>query len=150
ESYINLLIEDTPYAEELEIEGGWWRYDDLLAQFDGIMRAAIESQLSYRLPLTLFLDPQIITDVTELPSEVVDGVEMRVFQLELDALTVLLRQSPGNVELEDVLDQLNLMAASDVSLNYRLWIGAEDGLIYKGDSEGRTYIPYLSEEIEDG
>ena len=152
ETYINLLLEDTPYAEELAVEAGWWRYDDLLAQFDGIMRVAIESQLNYRLPLILFLDPEIITDVTELEPEVIDGVEMRVFQLELDALTVLLRQSAGmdSVQLEDILNQVSLMAASDVSLDYRLWIGAEDGLIYKGVSEGRTYIPYLSEEIEDG
>ncbi len=150
--YINLMLEGTPYEAQLGVAGGWWHYDDLIAQFEGIMQTAIENQLSYRLPLGLFLDADVMTDVTELEPEVMDGMAMRVFAIEMDALLVLLRQSPGasGNQLRQIFEVASLMAESELQLNYRLWIGADDGLIYRGISEGRTMIPYLSAGMENG
>jgi hypothetical protein len=70
----------------------------------------------------------------------------------MNALEVLGDQSQlsGEKALEELLRNAAFISKIELNLTYRLWIGAEDGQLYQVTGESRTYLPYLTEEQEDG
>ncbi len=132
------------------LEPGWHRIDDLLANFEELSAEyiVVQNLSNIVLPADFPLTDDLIVSVTEQESATIDGVDLRVFAIEVDALTVLVNQTPAAPE-----DQLRLLrespkffAKSELSLTYTLWIGADDSLLYHGESVGRNFLPYLTEE----
>ena len=150
EVFINLPNIDSIYEGFFETESGWQPYSEMLAQFDEntAQRVAFESLTDIRLPSDFPLTTTMIVSVTEVETETIDGVDMRVFEVEVDALEMLLQQTPGTPleRMEMMLKAADFLAKSELSLTYTLWIGAEDGQLYRGESVSYTFLPYLTEE----
>lgn len=146
--YVNFDIPDERATSQFDmIAPGWWRADDLLAQIDEEpIRIALQNLVNFPLIGDLPLDAAYILNVTEAEPDTIDGTAMRVFDLEMNALAVLIDETedlPGQ-QFTNLIDDVRLLTASDLTLTYRLWIGADDGLLYRGESSARTYLPYLS------
>lgn len=75
---------------------------------------------------------------------------MRVFEVKVDAQRVFLSQLSGSFEeqLTMMLEFADVFAKSEFELHYILWIGADDGLLYRGEVARYTYIPYLTEQSD--
>lgn len=135
-----------------DIEGGWQVLDELLATFHEdsteilIMNSLTNITLLSDLPLT----DSLILSIEEQDAELVDGQSMRVFVAEIDAQRAFLMQLTGDFEeqLTMMLEFAGVFAKSEYELHYTLWIGADDGLLYAGGSEGYTHIPYLTEQVD--
>jgi hypothetical protein len=150
-AYMNFHLEDSPYEEDLgEIEPGWWRYDDLRARFEGEALAyALDNFVSLPLPMQMpTLSADFIAEVREVEPETVDGQAMRVFEIELDALQLLLDQSSftssGVDLLAEIVETTNMLETGELEASLRLWVGADDAQIYRAEGESKTYIPYLT------
>ena len=151
--YINFDSISEMYADAFpDLVEGWQTTEDLLATFedDTAQQLIIQNLTNITLPSEGPLTDNLIESVIELESEEIDDIEMRVFEIELDALQVLMMQSTGTLEqMRELLESTDFILKSEYTLTYTLWIGAEDGLLYQGESEGYTYLPYLTEE-QDG
>jgi hypothetical protein len=151
--YVNFQTEGTLYEKEYaDFAPGWHRYDELSEQLtDTINGLVLESLVNLQLPSDLLFDDNLIESVTEVESEIVDGVEMRVFDVEMDALGVFAGQSPltGLEAIEELLRNAEFISKTELSLTYRMWIGAEDGQLYQISGESLSFLPYLTEE-QDG
>lgn len=157
EIYVNLQTAGTVFEGLLGSMPGWWRYDDLLASADTPGEQIVFQQLRTTAPIwEQFAREGVISGVTELEPEVVDGVEMRVFDLEFDVIELLLAQTPileGSIEQprEEIIAEAEaILAEGEATVNYRLWIGADDGLLYRGSGEQHTFLPYMTAEFEGG
>lgn len=151
ELYINLPNIDTDYAGFFDgLESGWQSYDEMHALFDDstAQRLAFEGLTDIRLPAEFPLTEDMILSVVEQDAETIDDVEMRVFVVEVDALEIMLRQTPGTPleRMRLMLESADFFKKSELSLRYTLWIGAADGQLYRGESVGSTFLPYLTEE----
>ena len=146
-TYVNLHVKDTPYEDIFNLADGWWRYDDLRAQVGSVAAsAALDTFVSLPLPSKLPVGGDLITSVEELDGETIDGNAMRVFDIELNALQLMLQQSPviGAERAIEILKQADLLAASDLRAAAKLWIGAEDGQVYRLEGQSESILPYLS------
>lgn len=151
-SALNFELEDSVYAPMLPFDDGWQSYDDLSATVeDDSLQSFIDNINNLPLPATLFSDAILIRRVTELASETIDGVPMRVFDVEIDAEATLISNTPVDqrLSLMELLDSLKLIGASELSATSLLWIGADDGQIYRGTFHEVSIIPYLSSGNED-
>jgi hypothetical protein len=143
ETYVN--IGNVEYMEI--IEPGWWRYEDLKAQFESVSTGVVVDQaLQSAVPHEYLPAVDYIKTVTEQPGEEVDGVAMRVFDVEVDVMQMRLDEIPGTTEereaeLEKNADLIEVMAFSSV---YRLWLRAEDGLLLQGTVTSHSLLPYLT------
>jgi hypothetical protein len=110
------------------------------------MSYVVQQYANPTIPFESAFNDDTILSVKEAESETIGGINMRVFDVELDALRLLVTQQATNgQDIEQLLtESKDLLAASDLSTVYRLWISAEDGLIYRGKGEYRTFIPYGS------
>ncbi len=129
---------------------GWQSVDNLLSTFPegDVEELVINSLTNITLPAELPLTDSLILSIEEQDSELVDGQSMRVFVAEIDAERVFLSRLWGSFEeqLIMILEFADVFAKSEFELHYTLWIGEDDGLLYAGESEGYTYIPYLTEQ----
>jgi hypothetical protein len=144
ETYVNFKIAGTVYEDQLGIKPGWWRYNDLLAATENNATNIIIQQNAQPDRLVdLLLRDDTILNTTEVESGSLDGRAMRIFDVDLDAVRLLLEATPGTDEEHEqaLAEHENLLKASDISLTYRLWIGTDDGLLYRGKGQQRTYIP---------
>lgn len=146
--YVNLLTEDTDYEEVFGVEPGWWEHDTLIAQLDTAGTAFVIDSLApaLLLPSNLPLEATLIDSVTEAPAETVDGLAMRVFEVGFYAPAFFVAQSGASLEeqLNMMLRDQALLAASELSFSLRLWIGADDGLLYRGEFSSSTFLPYAT------
>ncbi|MEO8611205.1 MAG: hypothetical protein ABI690_25135 [Chloroflexota bacterium] len=145
-NYVNFLTEDTIYADMLNIEPGWWEYEHLLDASENTNITAFIRQFGVtETPLESVFHDNTVLDAHERASQVIDGVTLRVFDVELDAVQLLLEQS-GITDKEQQQTKLTqdegLLAASEITAKFRLWIGAQDGLLYRGKGEQRSFVPY--------
>ena len=102
-------------------------------------------RLTYIVPLDEnWLRNQPVSSIEEQEPQVVDNIEMRVFNVEIDVLT-LLSQSPATSEnsSQALIEEL---PNSELSLHYTLWIGVEDGFLHRVENVGRFFFPYFTEE----
>lgn len=135
-------------VEYLEIiEPGWWRYEDLQAQIEsGAAQVLIDQTLQSPVPHEYLPAADYIKSVTELPGEEIDGVAMRVFEVEIDAKQLQLDMLPGTAEEKDAELEKNadLIDALEFSTMYRLWLRAEDGRLHHGTVTSASLLPYLT------
>ena len=150
ESFLNFRIRDTVYEEMFEIQPGWQSYEALIAAATSLTDQTVLNNInSMALPSTMFDQIDLITSITELEPETVSDVELRVFELRLDAPALLIRRNPQfESDLEQVLITLRMIAESDLTANYQLSIGVEDGRLYYATLEESSTIPYLTAKIE--
>lgn len=155
-SALNFQVEDTVYEQLLPFEDGWKSYESLAEAADAITTQFVLDNVNNTfLPTAFFTDESLIDSVTEIAPEVIDGVNLRVFEVELNSLGLIIERTPQAQELglsyrlEGILESVDLLAASDLSASYRLWIGQDDQLIYQGMLQEAFYIPYLSSGYED-
>lgn len=143
--YLNFHTEGTMYEEVFTFKSGWWEYDHLVDSLgDTVMSYAVQQYANAHTPLDAAFSEDTILSVAEVEPESRDGVDMRVFDVELDAVKLLLQQraTAGEDPQQLLEESKDLLAASEITITYRLWIGADDGLIYRGKGEQRTFIPY--------
>lgn len=149
----------------LSLARGWWRYDDLVNQlggFRGLNTADIF--LDSVVPSELLFDAELIQSVTESESELLGDVPMRVFDIEMNALMVAsIRVSRNQAQLltEDGITPQQALgqrvgslafwaviaSVSEFELRYRFWIGPEDGMVYRMEATGRTWLPFLDANL---
>jgi hypothetical protein len=147
ETYVNFQTADTAYADILDFQPGWWVYDELLNSVDSdTTKFVIRGYGQSDTILEHFFRDDTVISAEELEPQMDNGVKLRVFNVELDALQLLVEQTAFSTDgQEQTLDQnTHLLDASDITLTFRLWIGTEDGLIYRGKGDLRTYIPYAT------
>lgn len=150
--YLNFLTEDTVYEEQYPaFAPGWHAYTELAAELedDLIMQQVLQSLVNVATPSKLSLTEDFIVSVTELEPETRDGFDLRVFEVELNALEVFASQGPA-LDIETLLKSASLIAASEFELTYTLWIGAEDGQLYQVAGTGRSFVPYLTTSYANG
>lgn len=144
-TYVNLQTESEALNSMLNIQPGWWEYDKLLESSDSAVVSTLIKQYSLsETPLdTLFRD-EILLNVEELESQTQDGVNLRVFDVELDAVKLAMEQNAIAAEdqEQELADKKDLFDASEISVTYRLWIGTDDGLVYRGRGDQRIFIPF--------
>jgi hypothetical protein len=151
-SALNFQLEDTVYEDLLPFEQGWQSYEDLSASLEGITeQITLDNINNTLLPTAFFADASLIESVSEAASEEIDGIPMRVFDVELNALGLMLERTPADqrADLQSFFETLNVLEGGDLSTTYRLWIGAEDGQIYRGTIRDESNFPYLSSGQED-
>jgi hypothetical protein len=94
----------------------------------------VQSQLKYQ------IDETTTTAVQELPAETIDGVEMRVIEIQLDFELLMqseeMRAAMGILNLEQMgLDAEQFMESMDAdNLIIIVWVNPEDHLIYQQSS----------------
>lgn len=133
-----------------DLEAGWYSVDDLMASFDELSpeQLIIQNLTTVNLPADDLMTDDFILSVEELESTTIDGVDMRVFEVEMDAFQIFIAQNSGTgtfmEQLEAILESGEFLEQSEFTLTYTLWIGADDGLWYGGESTGYTKLAYLS------
>jgi hypothetical protein len=146
-AYVNLHISGTLYAGAFpDIEQGWHSRDDLYSSLSDVNQ---ENLLESITTIRQFKDipfAEMMLSVVEQESDIIGGVELRVFEVNLDALGMLIMQFPLSLEeQQQLLEELaEVIASGESTLNYTFWIGAEDGLLYQTESYGRYFWPYQS------
>jgi hypothetical protein len=143
--YLNFHTEGTTYEDVFTFKPGWWDYDHLIDSLDNnVMSYAVQQYANIYTPLDNAFSDDTILSVEEVQPENRDGLKLRVFDVELDAVKLLLQERTAvGEDSEQLLAQSkDLLAASDITRSYRLWIGADDGLLYRGKGSQRTFIPY--------
>lgn len=147
-SALNFELENTIYEDMFPFEDGWQSYDDMIAASNGDLstQAGIDTVNNAALAGTLFADSAFIQSVTERDPETIDGVELRVFAVEYDAVGLMLTNTPADERpgLQELLQSLDLIATSDLTATTRFWIGAEDAQIYRAQFSYTSNIPYFS------
>lgn len=151
--YLKVTTENVLTEEALPmLTEDWQRLADLLEGFDefSVERISLENFSRIQLPSEAMFRASLIDNVEELPSETVNDIEMRVFSVEMDALTIFISQSPGTPleRAQALLEGSDLLENSELSLHHTFWIGAEDGNIYQWEIESYTSLPYMSTESE--
>lgn len=147
-SALNFELEDTIYEDMFPFEDGWQPYDALSAAVEGDLstQASLDVFNNTALPGTLFADSAFIQSVTERDPETIDGVALRVFEVEYDAVGLMLVNTPADQRpgLRELLQSLDLIATSDLTATTRFWIGADDAQIYRAQFSYMSNIPYYS------
>lgn len=153
--YINISYDDPDYAaygEALGYKSGWWRYDDLRASLSENLAAGLDIIIKRPLPSTSpALRPDMIASVEERQPDTQDGQAMRVFDLRLDARRLMMEAyaESGTQQLREIFGSLEVLAAGTFHASARVWIGADDGQIYRVQASTKAVIPYLSSGHED-
>ena len=103
-------------------------------------------------PYTLPLRVGTIQEITELDGDTIDGMAVRVFEVELDAMAIMLESMGGLSGLAEAAEALlnpnSVLSLGEFSYSMRLWIGEEDGLLYRADGSSRSYLPYAKADDE--
>ena len=149
--YLNVTGDLKGQLPPLDVEPGWYRFDDLLTRFDDqLIRVTLESLATTAMPAKLPVDDKFILDVTEDAPESVDGVDARVFDVRLDGAGLAIAQTPGSAieKLEEMVRNRALYAASTFDHSVRVWIDRESGNVLKLHVDTHTSLPYLSTQSE--
>lgn len=94
-------------------------------------------EMAGRNSLALYpISPDTVVAIRELEPETVDGVEMRVFELEF-ATEIILEQSgleamfnaDAGFDVEDMVAKMG----DDASYIQKIWIGAKDNMLYRAE-----------------
>ena len=143
--YVNLHIDGTIYEAAFpSLDSGWYNRDDLLNDLDD---SAQRVTLEYLTFVRWFKDipfAEVILSVEEQQPETIDDIELRVFEVQMDALGMLILQLPSpSQEGQSLVEELtDASSKGEFSLRYTFWIGANDGYLYRTEYIGRYYWPY--------
>ena len=151
ELFLNLADIEATFGDMLSgIDPGWHNFNELLAAVGDSLpqKVVVQNLANAPRPTEFPLTDALIVSVKEEASTTIDDINMRVFEVEVDARQVMLEQMPGNTldTVRMLLENMRFLNKSDLSLTYTLWVGAEDSLLYRGESAGRNFLPYLTED----
>ncbi len=139
---------DALLAEQLGVDGGWWAQAELLTSLgeDSVRRYSAEQLALLPTPATLSIDENLIRSIEEAEPEKIDGLAMRVFDVEMKAVeaAMALHQVATGDRLASFFENAALLLHSEFSFTYRLYVGAEDGRLYRVESAAYTYLPFLA------
>lgn len=129
--------------------GGWLREADAIASFDDEIAALTFQNLTQVLPPTDYpVRDGVIEMVTEVESATINDIEMRIFELDMNARAVFLNSTPSSGPISDqifmLVESAPILNASEFDLMYYALVGAEDGRLYGLEGESRTMLPYLT------
>lgn len=134
-------------AQQLGVADGWWLLDDLLTEIgdDNVQSFAAQQFEGIPTPLATALEDDLIRSVTEAEPEDIDGVAVRVFEVEMKAIEMMTSEVDGTAaeQITAFLENLPLVMQSEISIVYRIAIGAEDGQLYRIESEAYTSLPFI-------
>lgn len=132
-------------------EPGWTEIDITGEMPDTGIEVAFRNIATLTTPADL-IPVEHIESVTELALVSIDGVDMRLFEIQVDEQAAAFDQMLGTLEerLEAWAREREVYAAGEVAHRYRVWIGADNGQVYRGEADGLTVLPYLSADIESG
>jgi hypothetical protein len=96
----------------------------------------------YNAIVDLEVSDETVVAIEEVDSEELDDQEMRVFEIEYDTEAMLQSDAMASIvdaltgmmqgsDIQDILDQM----AEGSSMNFIVWIGADDGLVHQVASE---------------
>lgn len=139
---------DALLADELGIEPGWWTQDALLDTFEENtpLRLSAESLTTLPTPASLAFADDLIVSVSELEQTDIDGAPVRVFDVELNALAMMMAQAGEEsalAQLAALVQDMELMLAAEYSATAQVAIGVDDGRLYRFETEARTFLPFL-------
>jgi hypothetical protein len=137
----------TLLSQQLGVADVWWQMQDLLDEIgvDNVQSFAAQQLEGIPTPLATTLDDALIRSVTELEPDDIDGVPVRVFEVEMKAIEMMASAVEGTMadQITAFLENLPLTLQSELSIVYRLSIGTEDGQLYRSESEAYTYLPFI-------
>lgn len=142
---------DDLLANELNVEPGWWTHDALLDTFEENTprRLSAESLTTLPTPASLAFADDLIVGMSAREEVEIDGVAVRVFDIELNALAMTMAQTSGEsalAQLAALVQDIELMLAAEYSATAQVSIGVEDGRLYRFESQARTFLPFLEME----
>jgi hypothetical protein len=151
--YVNLSSGDSLYEDYYGVTAGWWRYDDLSAMLDNQTAGyALNTIIQRPLPSTSpALSSEMIISAEERAADTLDGLAMRVFDIHLDARRIMMetRTNSAASQIGNLFEDLAVLAEGTFSISARLWIGANDGQLYRVQAGAKTILPYVSSGHED-
>lgn len=149
--YVRLGENRTAVPYFAEVASGWHRSDALKAELDESYGALLlESLTQVNLPTDLPIASHLITSIAETDPAEIDGVPVHGFEVVIDGLAVY-RESvleSGMVTLENLVGLATLLDAGEYDYTATLWIGADDGLLYRIEGEYSTFVPYSTVAVE--
>lgn len=133
--YVNLSDE---YADMLRVEAGWWRMDELAVAhtdqaFETFFDIFIDSEQStWILPADMLPSQSIILEITGTDEGEIDGEPMLIYDIEIDGMLLWLNESGiSTAEAAALRADPEFRENSRFEEFYRVWIGADDGRLYR-------------------
>lgn len=137
ESALKFQLQDSAYESLTDILMGWHTYEDLLsAAEEQYSRTVIELMNQQPLPTQLLISDPLINSVTELEPEIIDGINLRVFDIAIEGRSYILkrrfeRSSQPLIELVKYLfETVTEPSITTYNINQRLWISVENHQLY--------------------
>lgn len=149
--YVQIAILDGEEMIDFEFPRGWVAYQAFIDEIESEpLRVALINALSVDASLEEFdWQGELITQVTEQPRETLNGVEVRVFDVEIDEVELIYRLQMRALGLEDEIDtRPSVPDHFVIETQRRFWIGAEDNLLYRIELTGFTSIPVQDMRID--
>ncbi len=149
--YLTMQTAGTRYETTFpDVAPGWHNRADLLSALsDPTQKAAVEYATTFRrfkdIPYT-----DMISSVVEQAPETLEGVDMRVFEVQMDALAMLKLQYTSKEGQQFFEEQADALEQGESSLGYTFWIGAEDGFLYQTVLDGHYRWPYQGDGVPAG
>lgn len=138
-----------PYFED--ISSGWHLVADLEAEMgDSVYSALLRSVTQLNLPTAIPLESRLITSITEIEPSEIDGVPVRGFDIVIDGLQAYRDAvvESGTVSFENLLSVATLLEAGEFDYTLTVWIGADDGQLYRIEAAYFSLVPYVTAGIE--
>jgi hypothetical protein len=145
EDYVKITILEGAEMVDFEFPSGWIEYRSFIEGIDAVpVRAALANILNVDSSLEEFdWQGELITQVTEHPREIIDGVELRLFEVEIDEIELLYRVQMRSLGLEDDdPSRPPIPEGFTIETQRRFWVGAEDHRLYRMELTGFTSIPF--------
>jgi hypothetical protein len=146
-TYVSVSDNLKKQVPQITADAGWYRLDDLLAKLDApALKQGVQSLAEIALPSKLAVPDSVITDVAEDGGETVDGVETRVFDVQIDSLALMMQQATASPleRLETLYKNRRLYSAGTFVYTARVWIDMATGRALKLHVESRVALPYVS------
>lgn len=155
--YIQIVGFDASELVEIpNIElGAWLTLEEYVENMESdTLRIAFLNLAQIQHPLLEDYDEDTILSVTELDNETLDGVTMRVFDVEVDAIELSFRQQMRSLRFiydrpdEEVVAEMeaargqSMPEGTIIEGTFRVWVGEEDGLLYQWEVTSYSWIEY--------
>lgn len=168
EVMLQFQADDPVYAAMVPLSGGWQTEAALLETLSAdstvglAARITVVNAAALTLPHEFDFDSGTVQTVTELEPETLDGIPMRVFAVEMNAVPLMIRSMQRQVVLDQqaalprnardplhtLLETGALLGSGEFSAGYTLWIGAADGWLYRATGETYSLLPYTRLDVD--
>lgn len=141
--YFNLSDE---YADMLRVEAGWWSLEDLAVTHtnETFFDIYIDSELSTWIsPADMLPSRSVIVEITGPDEDEIDGEPMLIYDIEIDGMLLWLNESGiSTAEAAALRADPEFRQNSRFEEFYRVWIGVDDGRLYRIEAATDRVIWY--------